>query len=68
MGPKYHGNRENIRINSASVNRRILQAAWKGKQTRKRVCSYPDDMVHRVDVTVPHIHADGSDGKSIVLP
>lgn len=28
----------------------------------------PDDVVHRVDVTVAHVHPDGSDGKSIVLP
>lgn len=33
-----------------------------------KLCSYPDDVVHRVDVTVSHIHTDGSDGKSIVLP
>lgn len=30
--------------------------------------SYPNDMVHRVDVTVSHVHPDGADGEAIVLP
>lgn len=45
-----------------------LWAGWKGKWTRMKLSSYPDNVVHGVDVTVSHIHADGSDGKSIVLP
>lgn len=28
----------------------------------------PDDVVHGVDVAVSHVHTDGADGKSIVLP
>ena len=48
----------------------IHSPVWLGmKRVRVRDCrAYPNDMVHRVDVTVAHVHPDGSDGETVVLP
>lgn len=56
-------------VNYASADIFILQFGWEQKLTRKRDCrSYPNDMMHCVNVAVSHIHPDGSDGETIVLP
>lgn len=67
-GPKCQLNRKTA-CKWVSANLFILQDGWEWKLTRMRGgWSYPNNMVHRIDVTVSHIHPDGSDGKTIVLP
>ena len=67
MGSHMHRNGKHISIIYALVNSGTLGCLGR-KTDKKDLCSYPDDVVHCVDVTVANVHPDGSDGKSIVLP
>lgn len=67
-GPTCQLNRKSARQYD-SAHLFILQDGWEWKPPRMRGCwSYPNNMVHRIDVAVSHVHPDGPDGETIVLP
>lgn len=58
-----------LALNSAPVNSSRSQFGRGQQAARMRDGrAHPDDVVHRVDVTVAHVHPDGADGEAVVLP
>lgn len=45
----------------------IIIIFWGDLSERKYVLSYPNNVVHSVDVAVPHVNPDCSDGKAILF-
>lgn len=67
----------NITIYTATVNKQVSQAQNSKVNTslqfsvtaykQKTVLSYPNNMVHSIDIAVTHVNPDCSDGEAILF-